>query len=61
MQREEAAKGVAKQALALRIDGKPLRKGRLQFLLQEGQKTVGTALDTAARIVAGAASGTGGV
>ena len=60
VQREEAAKGVAKQALALWIDGEPLRKGRLQFLLQEGQKTVGTALDAAARIVAGAAVGNGG-
>ena len=60
VQRKQAAEGVPEQRLALRIHGKTLGHGRLQFLAQEAQEASGAALTAAASIVAGAAVGHGG-
>ena len=48
------------QRLALRVHGKTLGHGRLQFLVKEAQEASGAALTATTGIVAGAAVGHGG-
>ena len=60
VQRKQAAEGVPEQRLALRVHGKTLGHGRVQFLAQEAQEASGAALTATTGIMAGAAIGHGG-